>query len=290
MYVIIIIMKYLRLVSDIHLDFDVGQWERTRLYENTMAMLWVPPAMPEDHDTCLMIAGDLWREGKQLSRKNENGESWLKTVSKMFKYVVFVNGNHDLWGANLTLEPAKIRKEIAEQGLTNVFFLEKQMIKLDQVKFIGGTLWTDFNKGSPLALYNARDIMKQDYHRIRVDNNYRRLRAEDLYHEFLKTSDFIFDNAVREGDEKIVVITHMAPSYQSVDDQFMNSPIDIAANPYYASELGDKISYSEIDLWVHGHMHVPKDYMIYNTRVVCNPRGYYPYQDTGYNPFWRCEV
>ena len=31
-------------------------------------------------------------------------------------------------------------------------------------------------------------------------------------------------------------------------------------------------------LWVHGHMHDSFDYRLGRTRVVCNPRGYFPHQ------------
>ena len=28
------------------------------------------------------------------------------------------------------------------------------------------------------------------------------------------------------------------------------------------------------DLWVHGHLHWRRDYVVGDTRVICNPRGY----------------
>jgi len=36
----------------------------------------------------------------------------------------------------------------------------------------------------------------------------------------------------------------------------------------------------QIKLWTHGHMHNASDYMIGETRVVCNPRGYVGYEST----------
>ena len=32
-------------------------------------------------------------------------------------------------------------------------------------------------------------------------------------------------------------------------------------------------------LWIHGHVHNNFDYMIGDTRVICNPRGYEMYQE-----------
>ena len=34
------------------------------------------------------------------------------------------------------------------------------------------------------------------------------------------------------------------------------------------------LKYPNIKLWCHGHIHQSKDYMIGNTRIICNPRGY----------------
>jgi hypothetical protein len=31
-------------------------------------------------------------------------------------------------------------------------------------------------------------------------------------------------------------------------------------------------------LWTHGHMHNTSDYLMGDTRVVCNPRGYDKYE------------
>ena len=46
-------------------------------------------------------------------------------------------------------------------------------------------------------------------------------------------------------------------------------------NGAYASNL-EEIMYNhpQIKLWVHGHIHDPVDYIINETRVVSNPRGY----------------
>ena len=65
-----------------------------------------------------------------------------------------------------------------------------------------------------------------------------------------------------------VVITHMAPSMQSVGGAFAHDPISAA----YASRL-DALA-EKADLWVHGHMHESFDYRIGKCRVVTNPCGY----------------
>jgi hypothetical protein len=46
-------------------------------------------------------------------------------------------------------------------------------------------------------------------------------------------------------------------------------------NGGFVTELSDFIAYRpQIKLWVHGHMHDEFDYVVSETRIVCNPRGY----------------
>ena len=42
----------------------------------------------------------------------------------------------------------------------------------------------------------------------------------------------------------------------------------------YASHLDDLVAESGAKLWIHGHLHTQNDYMIGETRVLCNSRGY----------------
>jgi len=80
-----------------------------------------------------------------------------------------------------------------------------------------------------------------------------------------------------QHDRKFVVVGHHTPSMQSChpryrDDQIMNGG--------YHSDLSEFIlDRPQIKLWTHGHTHELFDYMIGDTRVVCNPRGYAGHED-----------
>ena len=43
---------------------------------------------------------------------------------------------------------------------------------------------------------------------------------------------------------------------------------------YFLCAVDDVILDLQPKLWVHGHTHVPCDYRLWDTRVVCNPKGY----------------
>ena len=75
---------------------------------------------------------------------------------------------------------------------------------------------------------------------------------------------------------KVVVVTHHAPSIQSMVCRDNNTAIVSA----YVSNLENFImEHPEIKLWCHGHLHQHCDYKIGECRVISNPRGYVPYQE-----------
>lgn len=292
-------MRYLREYSDIHLDGDIRRWNGTRAYNpdepnrGDLSLLWEPEPMEGDEDTCLILAGDLWLERRFLTRKlPDTGESWLAHIAKRFKYVVFVLGNHDYWSGNLTYEPGKVRAELNVQNIPNVYFLEKSLVVLDQVKFVGGTLWTDYDRHDPLTIFQAPQRMN-DYKYMRWGKDYHKCTPQHCYEIHQNTKSFIFNNAKKDNPEqRVVVVTHMAPSFKSVDGMYhtVSSQMD---NFYYFSDLEQRVYQDgqDIEFWFHGHMHNPSDYVLEpQCRVICNPRGYVGYEDTGFDPFMRIDL
>lgn len=267
-------MKYIRYVSDIHLDHDKGT-------------LWTPPAMEGDLDTTLIIAGDLWVDCKHIMQ-TINGESWMSSVAPRFKYIVYVLGNHDLWKTRLDTAAQKCKEAAIEQDLHNVFLLDCESINLDGNIFVGGTLFTDYGNRNPLSMLQAKGFMN-DYRLTRFGEEYRKMSPEDCLHIFDKTKKLVF-NTKKPDTGKLIVVTHMAPSHLSVHEKYRNKQ-DAMANTWYYSELGDDITGSDIDYYFHGHVHSSFDYTIGNTRVLCNPRGYVNYENgTGWNECARIEL
>ena len=66
-------------------------------------------------------------------------------------------------------------------------------------------------------------------------------------------------------------MSHHAPTRQSI-----NSSRSVSTAYAYANELNCFIEDNPcIKYWFHGHVHDSNDYMIGETRVISNPRGYY---------------
>lgn len=184
--------------------------------------------------------------------------------------VIYVHGNHEGYGHNLDDEIAKIRD--ASAGTENVKFLDCDEHVVGNVRFLGAALWTDFKLFGDdrryFAMTKSEEVMT-DYRRIRlVRKGYSRLRAKHTAYFHEKHKAWIVGKLAESHAGPTVVVTHMAPSVQSVPGQYSNDLTSAA----YASNL-DEIA-SRVDLWLHGHIHESFDYRIGQCRVVCNPFGY----------------
>lgn len=206
---------------------------------------------------------------------------FLKRVSFQFPHVVYVAGNHEFYHGKFIGGLQDLRNECAKHP--NIYFMENDMKVIDDVVFVGATLWTDMNRGDPLTLHAVTDMMN-DYRVIRHDGHgYTKLRPAHTADRHRKSLGYIQQILEMNADKRCVVVTHMAPSFKSISGKYADQQL---MNGAYASDLSEFIcDRPQIKLWTHGHVHNVNDYMIGETRVVSNPRGYEGYEpDTGWNP------
>ncbi len=222
---------------------------------------------------------DLGRKQQRVARFRD----FLKRCAFQFPNVIYVAGNHEFYHGKWVKGIQYLRDECAK--FPNVHFLERDSIKIDDVTFVGGTLWTNMNKGDPLTLHAVRDMMN-DFRIIKNDDKgYTNLKPADTVIRHRETLDYIRSVIAERHDEKFVVVGHHSPSFQSVHESYRNEHL---MNGAYHSDLSEFIlDHPQIKLWTHGHTHHPFDYVIGETRIVCNPRGYESdgyNEDTGWNP------
>lgn len=206
---------------------------------------------------------------------------FLKRCSNQFPHTVFVAGNHEFYHGKWEQTIDTLRDECNKLG--NVHFLEKDTFVLDDITFIGGTLWTNLNNADHLTEYTLQNGMN-DYRIIRVEKfGYRRLRPTDTFGRHVETLKFIDDTIKADPEKTYVVVGHHSPSRQSIHPRYEN---DYHMNGGYSSDLNEFITeHPQILLWTHGHTHHEFDYVIGNTRVVCNPRGYIGYERDAADPY-----
>jgi len=195
---------------------------------------------------------------------------FLKRCSFQFPHVIYIAGNHEFYHGKWKASLDHLREECAQ--FTNVYFLENDIKTIGEHTFVGCTLWTDCNKGDPLTLHALADMMN-DYRIIRNDEHgYTKLRPAHTMWRHHQSMSYIKNVVQGMHDEKFVVVGHHAPSKQSTHPKYQN---DYLMNGGYSSDLSEFIlDHPQIKLWTHGHTHDPFDYMIGETRIVCNPRGY----------------
>lgn len=217
--------------------------------------------LPETDADVIILAGDIG--------VGEGGLIWLERQS-LNKPVIYVPGNHEFYRHDIALvERLKIR---APQ---NVHVLNNDVELINGVRFLGAVLWTDFRLFGEaekyVAIQHARNGMN-DFSLIRIQGQ--RYTPEDSIRLHQQSREWLEMMLVRPYDGKTVVVTHHAPSSRSVPARFSNDLL----SPAYASNLEGLMGGNRVSLWAHGHTHDPFDYDVYGTRVICNPRGYIPYE------------
>jgi Icc-related predicted phosphoesterase len=222
----------------------------------------------------------------ELGRKQQRVSifrDFLKRCSFQFPHVVYVAGNHEFYNGKFHKGIQYLRDECAKHA--NVYFLENDTKIIDDVVFVGATLWTDMNRGDPLTLHAVRDMMN-DFRIIRNDEKgYTPLKPADVALRHRATLQYFRLMLSEHKDKRCVVVGHHAPSRLSTHEQYKNEHL---MNGAYSSDLSEFImDHPQVKLWTHGHTHHPFDYVIGETRVVCNPRGYESdgyCEDSGWNP------
>lgn len=227
----------------------------------------VPPPVPPEADIAL-IAGDVIND------------EWLIDVAQQLP-VLFVAGNHEYY--RHAVDERKQSFLDLERNSEDLWMLENETFPLwrNNASFpliiAGATLWTDYNN-DPVAAETARRSM----------NDHRYISwCKDPWQRFLPS------HATKMHRESLtylrnsradVIMTHHAPHRNSV-------------HPRYAGQLLNYAYFSDVletfdnppRIWIHGHTHSSFDYVVGETRVICNPHGY-PGENAAFNPALIVEI
>jgi len=256
----------IQLVSDLHLEFsDIN-------------------IQNQNGADVLILSGDIMVASKVNKPESEYGirfRDFLKRCSFQFPHVVYVAGNHEFYSDGKFFAGIdELRTACAAHE--NIYFLERDMKIIDDVVFVGGTLWTDMNKFDPLTLHAVRDMMNDYRATVNDMAGFRKLKPADTVERHRETRDYIKHIVSEHKDKRCVVVGHHSPSFQSCHEMYKG---DYLMNGAYHSDLTEiMLDNPQIKLWTHGHTHHCFDYVVGETRVVCNPRGYDGYEYTEWDP------
>ncbi|HCL85323.1 MAG TPA: metallophosphoesterase [Comamonadaceae bacterium] len=262
----------IQLLSDLHLE--------------TQPQFAASPAQGAD---VLVLAGDVgsYQRGSRL----DDDDFGLARFSPLPQYggwptpVLFVPGNHEYDLLDFDATHERLRSTCERLGL---IWLERESLVLDGVRFVGTTLWSDFDaiadaQGLPEGPARAQQRTKA----FRAANYYlekaggtrhgQPFLAASVREQGLACQAWLRQALAQPFAGPTVVVTHFAPSLRSGDPRYGLSP----GTAGFCNALDELLPGA--DLWLHGHLHAPSDYVASGTRadgtpwrcrVVANPLGY----------------
>ncbi|RZL04001.1 MAG: metallophosphoesterase [Rubrivivax sp.] len=225
----------------------------------------------------LVLAGDIgsYQSGSRLAQDDfglarfsprQNGAPWQQ--------VLFVPGNHEYDGLEFLEANARLRAVCADLGIT---WLDREVLAIGGVRFLGTTLWSDFDAFAMAEKDLAKQLKLRDK-AFRAANFYLRknttlrqgepVLAEDIREMSLDCQAWLRQTLAQPFDGPTVVVTHFAPSLESADPRYGLMP----GTAGFCNSHDDLLALAQV--WMHGHLHCPHDYRHRGCRVVANPRGY----------------
>jgi Icc-related predicted phosphoesterase len=252
----------IQLLSDLHLEAH-PQWMTQR----------APGA------DVLVLAGDIgsYQAGSRLA--DVHRPRWaLERFSPRLGHwpvpVLYVPGNHEYDALDYDATHVRLREACEALGIT---WLEGRALVIGGVRFVGSTLWCDFD-----ALSRPNDSLSEQLKArakaMRAANWYlartgatragQPLLAEGVRDLGLSARAWLESTLREPFDGPTVAVTHFAPSLRSADPRFGLVP----GSAGFCSAYDDLWVHAR--LWLHGHLHCPMDYVHHGCRVAANPLGY----------------
>lgn len=247
----------IQLLSDLHLESQPD---------------WRPTPAPDAQ--VLVLAGDIG--SYQYGSRQPDADFGLGLFSPLRGWpvpVLYVPGNHEYDALDFDVAHARLRDTCERLGIT---WLEREVVTFGSTRFVGTTLWSDFDalasQARPAQQLKAREKA------FRAANWYLRTTgttrggqpwlAEQVREQALQCQAWLRDALAQPFDGTTVAVTHFAPSLHSADPRYGLVP----GTAGFCNALDELLPRAQ--LWLHGHLHCPSDYRVGGCRVLANPLGY----------------
>ena len=232
----------------------------------------------------LVLAGDIgsYQQGGQLSDEDFGLARFAPQAAggRWPTPVLFVPGNHEYDAQDFDEAHQRLRNTCERLGIA---WLERETLVLAGVRFVGTTLWSDFDA---LAEHEGtEDLTRQLRLRdkaYRAANFYLRktggtrhgepFLAEPMREQALVCQQWLRSALAAPFDGPTVAVTHFAPSLRSADPRYGKQP----GTASFCNADDDLMP--GVACWIHGHLHCRHDYVVSHeagqTHVVSNARGH----------------
>jgi len=236
----------IQIASDLHFEFYDA---RTDIYDFVSNLAHGKDAShpTETIPDVLILAGDTATKGSLPIT--------LDILSNYYKDIIYVLGNHEFYKSSIR----DVREMVNNLNIKNVHLLDNSSITIQGQNFVGSTLWFRDDPKNILYQNNMNDFwMTEDFKR-------------NVYPENLQAIGYL----VSEVNKDDIVITHHVPTNASVAAKYKNSTL----NRFFVCDMTEFILERQPKMWIHGHTHNSSDHMMGNTRVICNPYGYFKVEE-----------
>jgi predicted phosphodiesterase len=194
--------------------------------------------------------------------------------------VLYVAGNHEFYGGSLPGVIDDLREAADGSGIR---VLENDEIILDGVRFLGCTLWSDFEFDGPDrrdASMRLSERVVNDYSHITYGPEQRTLHPTDTRTLHMQSRAWLADRLSEPFQGTTIVVTHHQPVILGKPD---NTVLRSLAGAF-VSDVSELMGGDRTKLWIYGHTHRAADLDVDGTRVLSNPRGYPDQPVAEFNP------
>jgi predicted phosphodiesterase len=203
--------------------------------------------------------------------------------------ILYVAGNHEPYGHGLPGLIGELRT-VAAASPGHACVLERDEIVIGGVRFLGCTLWSDFDAAGPRRRARTMAICSElvnDYEQIAWTPRARTLRPEDTLRLHQASRRWLAHRLDAGFPGPTVVVTHHSPLPPRVR---LTDPLRRALAGAFVSDLTGLMGSDRVAVWIHGHTHRRVDVAVRGTRVVSNPRGYPHEPVDGFDPALVLEI
>jgi hypothetical protein len=227
----------------------------------------------------LVLAGDIgsYQRGSRLGG-NDFGLERFSPRQGWPVPVLYVPGNHEYDFLDFDETHQRLRETCERLDIT---WLEREVASFGRIRFVGTTLWSDFDALALRPEAPAPDtvqLLKQRHKAFRAANFYlekaatRRhgepMLAEGWREQALVCQEWLRAALAEPWDGTTVVVTHFAPTLHSLDPRYGLVP----GTAGFCNSLDELLPRAQ--WWLHGHLHCQHDYVARGCRVVANTLGY----------------
>jgi len=222
-------------LSDIHLEL-LSQQDLSFLLHNI-----------KNITNILILAGDIGNPFDELY------EQFLAGVSKKFRKIFLISGNHEYYYHTIEETNVQIEKICKYYGIS---FLNNTSEYYNGFCFAGTTLW---------SFIENKNFITNDIVKIKDFN-------VEIYNELNRKSRHFLEEVIAENEDNIIVITHHVPSNKLVDKEYEDSPL----LEWYYNDLGEMMDRGKgrVRCWVYGHTHKGRIDLLRGIKMMSNPLGY----------------